>query len=267
MILNPIELSDLERFDKMMAEYAAEQIWWRTQSPGTVWRKCGLVLMTLFLVSILLPLGAPSHHVIVGGTLAVAGFGVMVAGAMQRNHVQGDQLRLLIEQTQETQLIRPLVSLASGSNRDFRDSFRSVARSGLVRLLPLIQPEDARRLGPTQWKWLHSQLRGTDGALMTAILQAILHHGTLSALPYVEPLAQGKGIAKRDSDLQHLAQSCVQKFQEQVDRLNMPHDLLRASEVPHLQELLRPAVEETESAPQQLLRASDKQNDERSASM
>lgn len=254
------ELSDLQRFDQFMSEYASERLSWRTPGPEGTCFKSGIALMVLFLVSLMVTLPA-AVHIVTGCLLLLSGFGLTTAGAIQWTCSRRSELRLLVEQTQDTRLIAPLVSLASGSKSDARDTFRSEARSGLLRLLPLIQVEDAQKLDTLQWKWLYYQLQGNDIALERAILQAIMRCGRFQALRYVEPLAQGKGLAKREAGLQHLALSCVQQLQEQIDHLYAPQSLLRASALPGSKELLRPAAETVDTTPHQLLRAAEKQGD------
>jgi hypothetical protein len=204
-----------------MAEYTAEQGWWRFKGLGNVWMKSALVYIALFLASIPLPLPAPVH-LIVGGTLAVVGLACVKVG-VERCH--------------------------------------SKARLQLLRALSLIRAEDARKLGALHWKRLYRHLRGTDVVMASTILKVILRCGNTEALRYVEPLARGKGAAKWDASLRTLAQSCEQQLKERNDRLDAPQNLLRASECPGSQELLRAAGEKADGTPQQLLRASDKQDD------
>lgn len=104
---------------------------------------------------------------------------------------------------------------------------------------------------------LYRALEKNDRDLIAAILSALPCFGDARALPSVRTLAQGKGAAAEDVDLQRAAQVCLERLQAQVARHNSPQTLLRASEVPAApaQELLH-TVEHPEAVPtEQLLRA------------
>jgi hypothetical protein len=197
-----------------------------------------------------------SNLMLIVGIGAAFGLGLVAVGILNesRNHEHiRKQLYELLSRTNDTRLIGHLIALSPNQlisrNRE----------QALIRLLPQMRPEDAQHLSRSQWQYLYYHLQGKNPQMVQAVLEAIAHCGGIAALPYVQPLADGKRLAGRDARIQLLANSCAQQLQSRVDRLNTPQVLLRPSASPSSEILLRPAMGSSSKAPQQLLRAVDEQ--------
>jgi hypothetical protein len=79
----------------------------------------------------------------------------------------------------------------------------------LIRLLRRLEPKDYYLLNDRQRRYLYEELKGYTVPLVTAILQAVKQVGDSKAIRYVEPLAQGRGVAAKNGQIQAAAQECL----------------------------------------------------------
>ncbi len=146
---------------------------------------------------------------------------------------------------------------------------RAVAETKLIELLPRLKASDAELLNKEQrgqlngvlrrsvarfrWRGYSNPSRRED--LAVAILKAYEQVGDAKALPGVEWLASGQGLAARVPEIQEAAKACLLYLRERVEKEQARQTLLRPSSQTLDSEslLLRPA-QGTESDPQQLLR-------------
>jgi hypothetical protein len=133
----------------------------------------------------------------------------------------------------------------------------------LIRLLPRLRSSDASFLTSRHRKSLNQFFRldeswrdsnGVHGAaLKIAVLRALEQIGDETSLPAVERLAK----SARDPQVRAAAQDCLPFLQHRIEKARIEQTLLRASGTGYSPEvLLRPANNEAEAAPEQLLRAS-----------
>lgn len=95
----------------------------------------------------------------------------------------------------------------SGRRTTFDTSSRLDAL--LIRLLLRLEPEDAYLLNDRQRRALHDELKGYNAPLVLAILKALKQVGDSKAIRYVERLAQGRGVAAKNSEIQAVAEECL----------------------------------------------------------
>lgn len=143
---------------------------------------------------------------------------------------------------------------------DQRDSIKEV----LTRLLPRLQASDAHLLSVPQQKLLCQALKqsalpkftlwpNTERTFALAVLTALQQVGTEEAIPAVEYVAQ----TAREAEVRLAAQTTLPYLRTRAEQQHNEQTLLRASAINETvaAELLRPASEQTETPPQQLLRA------------
>lgn len=145
----------------------------------------------------------------------------------------------------------------------------------LEKLLPKLKASDAPLLTPEHHAILNRLLAGKlrlkphDAALLASrVLSALEQVGDVSSLPFVEQVAEGKGVAndfmaaERDR-IQQAARECLPALRLRVEHLRQTQTLLRASDgnltPPDM--LLRPALSATSNTPaEELLRAAPETN-------
>jgi hypothetical protein len=135
-----------------------------------------------------------------------------------------------------------------------------LAESSLISLLPRLKASDAGLLDAQQRNCLHRALSRKNSNLVVAILQSLEQIGDAEAVPYVQKLADGHGLAARDVQIRTAAQHCLPYLQQLAEEQRVRQTLLRASDVTEVpiaapDTLLRPAAGVTVADPQELLRA------------
>jgi hypothetical protein len=143
----------------------------------------------------------------------------------------------------------------------------AMAREKLPKLLPQLNASDAHLLDEDQRTQLYKALhkhpnkKNPNITLHQAILKALQQVGDEKALPHVEKLAKGEGIADRFPELKVAAEACLPFLTARVEQIRASQTLLRASsaaEAPSAGSdvLLRPALDAGATPAQELLRAS-----------
>lgn len=135
------------------------------------------------------------------------------------------------------------------------------ARQELLEQLPRLQEDTVYLLDIDERHLLYKSLFGNDAELISVVLQVIPLLGDSRALPFVQHLAEGKGLAARETGLQAEAQASLQQLQANLERSSGVQALLRASHPPQTPEeqLLTPAHANSETDVQELLRADTQQ--------
>lgn len=131
------------------------------------------------------------------------------------------------------------------------------ARNGLLEQLPLLQEETAHLLTVSERHALYKSLGGDDAELISVVLGALPLIGDARALPFVRRLAEGKGPAAGNMELQTKAQSSLHQLQARLDGSSGAQALLRASHHPQAPEeqLLKPAHANNDADADELMRA------------
>jgi hypothetical protein len=105
-------------------------------------------------------------------------------------------------------------------------------RAALLEQLPLLTAETAHVLGAHERHALFKVLAGGDIALIQVVLQILPMLGDARALPFVERLAVGQGMAASDTELRAEAQSSLDRLRETLALSSGARGLLRASQCP-----------------------------------
>jgi hypothetical protein len=170
----------------------------------------------------------------------------------------------------EEEDIRIIPFLVEGLESQDKD-LTNIAQERLPALLPRLKESDAellskehravlnRVLGSATGKWrIHSR----KPELLCAILKGYEQVGDADALPAVEKLAKGEGMAALELKVKQAANDCLPFLRERIERLEAQHTLLRASSASSYaqpEELLRPVItNQIEIPAEELLRASQK---------
>jgi hypothetical protein len=146
----------------------------------------------------------------------------------------------------------------SASHPTAQERNHAGARAALLAHLPLLTEETASLLRPLERLALYKMLNGQDTQLISAALKAIPLLNDARALPSVQHLAEGKGPAATNPQLQAEAQVSLTRLQATLALNHSAQLLLRASSQPPqtpAAELLIPAHGASETDPSQLLRA------------
>lgn len=129
----------------------------------------------------------------------------------------------------------------------------------LIRLLPLMQPEDSNLLNAKQHACLLRVLTEPDltsAELQQTVVNALAKMGNAQALPVLEQLVGGAWCAADSPELRTDAHAALMELQERIHPGYIGRTLLRASETPADSPalLLRHASRKPETSPQELLR-------------
>lgn len=139
-----------------------------------------------------------------------------------------------------------------------REQIRSQARESLLTCLPLLNEEDSDLLSPRQRQVLFQMLSGQDSTLILAILEAAPAIGDMRALPYIETLASGGGLAATEPDICEAAARSLSLLEANLKLRAGSATLLRPSPQPGARpdSLLRASSPRTpdEKESEQLLR-------------
>ncbi|MCW3054378.1 MAG: hypothetical protein JWN14_3548 [Chthonomonadales bacterium] len=192
------------------------------------------------------------------------GFGISGAIAAQRKK----RLAECITDIDDLNALPALIELLEFTN----PAVRNAILPPITRLLSRLRSSDAHLLGFIHRTALARTLnmprsQKLPAAFFVSVLQAFEHIGDSQVLPTVSWLAQGKGAAGKQPEIQVAAQACQTYLQEQLRRHQAPYLLLRPSSLAlSSHALLRPVATAPDSAPHELLRA-DKFHQEQAASV
>ena len=134
--------------------------------------------------------------------------------------------------------------------------FYAEARTAVLEQLPGLTEETVLLVRDSERRVLYSTLKGKDAELIPVVLRAIPIFCDARSLPFIRHLADGKGLAATNADLQSEAQVSLSRLQSVLDLTSGSQGLLRASYAPQLPEeqLLKPVQGNRETDPRELLR-------------
>jgi hypothetical protein len=138
---------------------------------------------------------------------------------------------------------------------------RAQVEAALTRLLPRLRHEDAHLLNAAQRGCLYRRLKIENAEakpdFLVALLDVLERVGDAEALERVEKLAACAVTTANGERVQAAAQKCLPLLRLRVQTQEVSSTLLRAAGTDGMGSgsLLRPAHEESDSAPEQLLRA------------
>jgi len=184
---------------------------------------------------------------------ACVGFGISGAIAARRKK----RLAECITDIDDLNALPALIELLEFTN----PAVRNAILPPITRLLSRLRSSDAYLLGFIHRTALARTLntprsQKLPAAFFVSVLQASEQIGDSQVLPTVSWLAQGRGAAGNQPEIQLAAQTCQTYLQEQLRRHQAPYLLLRpSSPAPSAHALLRPIVTPPDSAPHELLRA------------
>lgn len=135
-------------------------------------------------------------------------------------------------------------------------------RKALLVTLSELKASDSSLLDKSKRSDLRRLLHSREKALVLAVLKALEQVGNREDVKAVERLAQGRGLAAQEKDVQEAAQHCLeflevegQKRRDSQILLRPAQDDGRAADV-----LLRPTTAVSDTAPQILLRPAEQIN-------
>jgi hypothetical protein len=180
-----------------------------------------------------------------------------MSGVISAAYAASQAQKRVTKELAEFEDIRSVGPLAEALEYQDR-ALKAIAEDKLKRLLPRLQASDAGLLDEEQRKCLYRALRGRDTNLILAVLKALEQIGDEQAVPFVQKLANGEGLAARYSGIREAAQECLPALQQRAERERSRQTLLRAASASDTPSdmLLRPASGALEADPQQLHRAS-----------
>ena len=193
----------------------------------------------------------------------LVGFGISGAIAAQ----QKKRLAECITDIDDLNALPALIELLEFTN----PAVRNAILPPITRLLSRLRGADAHLLGFIHRTALARTLntprsQKLPASFFVSVLQAFEQIGDSQVLPTVSWLAQGKGAAGNQPEIQMAAQTCQTYLQEQLRRHQAPYLLLRPSSLAEASHaLLRPVATAPDSAPHELLRA-DRSHQEQTAS-
>lgn len=201
-----------------------------------------------------------SGQVIVGAVWAGATF---AATQLYRVSLSSKRVAMLRKQAQQRD-IKAVGMFAEALSWPETD-LQYEAASALTVLLPLLKANHASLLSAEQRDCLHHVLllknARMHGDLMIAILKAFQQVGDSAAVPVVERLANARPFTAQERKVVAEAQECLPYLRLCAVNNSASHSLLRASSLGDYSatdNLLRPAWENPETRPEQLLRPSEK---------
>jgi hypothetical protein len=159
---------------------------------------------------------------------------------------------LLAKHFEDVSIIGPLAEALEYRSRPVREA----AAAALIRLLPRVQESDADLLTSEQRSNLHSALMNKNPELVLAVLNVFEVTGDATAIPNVQKLAAGLGVASENRRVLEAAQHTLLVLRQRAEAQRAPQTLLRAASVGTVgsEVLLRPAVGAGDTAGQVLLR-------------
>jgi hypothetical protein len=237
--------------DRLLAVIARERKgrWWRVICRGYL----TFFILAIIAFAITKKLGYASLFSMIGGPLFVMSFPVgFTAWATRRQK----EAAVKLAQIDDVRVIGAVLDA-----RFYIDKkLQGLIVPTLIRLLHRLKASDAHLLTDTQKKMLHKWLPvekiiRPEEKFVLAVLKALEQVGTPEALPYVEKLAEGKGMATTNATVREAAQDCLLYLRERLTQQEANQTLLRPGNAP-TDTLLRPVEDHHEIKPQQLLRSS-----------
>jgi hypothetical protein len=163
---------------------------------------------------------------------------------------------LLAKHFDDVSIVGPLAEALEYRSKRVREA----ATAALIRLLPLLQTSDSDLVNSEQRNCLHRALMGNSPELVVAVLGALGQIGDSRAIPNVERLAAGLGVAVEDERIRKMAQETVLLLRQRMELQRAPQTLLRAASEEG-GELLRAATGSEGPEANVLLRATAVGND------
>lgn len=159
---------------------------------------------------------------------------------------------LLAKHFDDISVVGPLTEALEYRNRAVREA----AATSLIRLLPRLQATDTDLLTFAQRGNLHRALLRDNVELALAILSALEQVGDGRAIPNVQKLASGFGLAHQEKRVQESARQTLACLRQRVELQRAPQILLRAASASEVGAgtLLRPAAGVADTQEHVLLR-------------
>jgi hypothetical protein len=216
----------------------------------------GVIMATMIVVSSVISM---LLHVQLTGV--VSGFIVAALGGAAAYAPTPLQKRVMqaLSEIDDVRAVGPLIEAL-----DRQDASTARAAAGaLIRLLPRLRPGDANALSDRQRAILNEALvggvktldRAAGVQLAVAGLTALMAVGDGCSLPHVRRLAAGRGMARKNPEIQRAAEDLlpVLEIRQQAERLR--ETLLRPASPAPRESLLRAVASGTEPDAFSLLRA------------
>jgi hypothetical protein len=178
----------------------------------------------------------------------------LLAMVVTRTHTNAAYL--LAKHFDDVSIVGPLAEALEYRSKAVREA----ATAALIRLLPRLQPNDSDLLTSEQHNSLHRTLTGNNPELVLAVLVALGKIGDSGAIPNVEKLAAGLGVAAEDERIRDMAQQTLLVLRQRVELQRAPQTLLRAASEEG-GELLRAATGSRGEEANELLRATSVGNE------
>ena len=173
------------------------------------------------------------------------------------SRAQNQAARLLVRYYDDIRIVGPLLEALEYRSRQTRH----LAIQKLILLLPQMQTEDLEGLDARQRACLRNAIGSKNVDFVLGVLSAIERLEDAAAMPGVEKLAVGDGIAGQHQDVCKAALRCQIVLRARREREQAANMLLRPSaEETHSELLLRAAEETPTASGEQLLRAGDSES-------
>ncbi len=221
------------------------------------WVIRGMVGYVVLMIGVMVTFRLVTHHIPAFIAPAFSWIGGATAGAFAVTNRQ-KKATTKLARFDDVRAVGPLAEAL-----EFQDAtVRVEAEQALIRLLPRLQASDELLLTGPQRLRLNHVLEGKSpskrGELARAILLAWQQVGDSKALPIVERMVEGAGLARHDLTLVPFARECLPFLRVSAERLQASGELLRAaSNAAATPELLRAAYGPGVSDPATLPRAVD----------
>lgn len=194
------------------------------------------------------------------GVLTVVWFSAALAGCFLSSYINAHMQQTLVERDVANLgcwidlLFAPINKMAYPQEVK---SNENAARPALLEQLPLLTVETACLLRANERYMLYKTLAGNDAELISAVLGVVPLFADARALPFVQHLANGNGMANGNIALQSEAQSSLDRLQVILNHSRGEKALLRASHSPQTpgDALLKPVQEPSDRNAAELMRA------------
>jgi hypothetical protein len=164
----------------------------------------------------------------------------------------------------DVRVVGPLLEALEWRDLSACTGVRTLATRALYRLLPRLQPEHAALLDDRQRACLYRLLRhhpsDDQTELIVALLGAVARVGDARAVASLERMTRDRHGPPPRQRVRLTAQETLAQLRQRLDR--SPGSLLRAASDASATDLLRPITTATLQDPQQLLRASQPDQNE-----
>jgi hypothetical protein len=162
-------------------------------------------------------------YVLAGSTTFVLSRVMVRSRRVNRTHTTAAYL--LAKHFEDVSIVGPLAEALEYRSKRVREA----ATAALIRLLPRLQTTDSDLLNSEQRDSLHRALMGNSPELVLAVLGALDQVGDSRAIPNVEVLAAGLGVAAGDRRIRDMAQQTLLVLRQRVELQRAPQTLLRAA--------------------------------------